>query len=211
MGLQKNKEIVLLKSKRHCALCEKNAFSAIEVHHIIPKSEGGSDDIENLIPLCFDCHQRVGSYNPKHPKGTKYSEHELKARRDKVYNKVENGELPKQETKIVNEPILIERRLKIEKDFKSIAQIVGREDLFNPNMEFFSYIDALLDEYNMDSFFSESDLLVRLGSLAEFLVLHTSPYRSINPRDKKLIKELLVLRKNFIKEYRRMFLDMPCK
>lgn len=206
MGLTQNKETVLLKSKRHCALCEKNAFNAIEVHHIIPRSEGGNDDIDNLIPLCFDCHQRVGSYNPNHPKGTKYSVKELKSRRDDIYDKVRKGELPKQEVKILNAPAIVERRLKIEKDFKPIAQIVASENLFNPDIEFFSYVDILVTEYGMDSFFFESDLLCRLVELAEFLAEHTSPYRAIKPSDKNLTERLLELRKNFIEEYKRCFL-----
>ena len=165
-----------------------------------------NDDIDNLIPLCFDCHQRVGSYNPNHPKGTKYSVKELKSRRDDIYDKVRKGELPKQEVKILNAPAIVERRLKIEKDFKPIAQRVASENLFNPDIEFFSYVDILVTEYRMDSFFFESDLLCRLVELAEFLAEHTSPYRAIKPSDKNLTERLLELRKNFIEEYKRCFL-----
>ena len=37
---------------------------------------------DNCIPLCFDCHVEVKQYNPKHLKGLKYTEGELKLRRD---------------------------------------------------------------------------------------------------------------------------------
>ena len=30
-----------------------------EIHHKKPKKFGGSDDIENLIPLCRDCHKKT--------------------------------------------------------------------------------------------------------------------------------------------------------
>ena len=36
-----------------CAVCGK---VACDLHHVIYKSHCGSDEPENLIPLCFDCH-----------------------------------------------------------------------------------------------------------------------------------------------------------
>lgn len=76
---------VLLWCDRHCCLCKKPCGMNIEVHHIVPENEGGSDDIDNAIPLCFDCHSEVLCYNVKHPKGTKYKPDELKTRREQVY------------------------------------------------------------------------------------------------------------------------------
>ena len=32
--------------------------ASLEVHHITPVSEGGSDDLDNLKTLCADCHQQ---------------------------------------------------------------------------------------------------------------------------------------------------------
>ncbi|NJO00090.1 MAG: HNH endonuclease [Anaerolineales bacterium] len=29
----------------------------LQVHHIIPKEQGGNDSLENLITLCTSCHQ----------------------------------------------------------------------------------------------------------------------------------------------------------
>lgn len=57
----------------------------MELHHIVPKSQGGEETIENCIPLCFDCHADVGHYNPKHPKGTRFSDSELRGHRDNWY------------------------------------------------------------------------------------------------------------------------------
>ena len=31
----------------------------LDVHHVIPSSKGGSDDPENLIPLCIGCHRTI--------------------------------------------------------------------------------------------------------------------------------------------------------
>ncbi|WP_026659870.1 HNH endonuclease [Butyrivibrio sp. AC2005] len=83
------KEEALLACKRYCCLCEEYKGINIEVHHIIPKSQHGTDTFDNAIPLCFDCHSMVGSYNPKHPKGNRFSVNELKTIRDSFYNKVE--------------------------------------------------------------------------------------------------------------------------
>ena len=38
-----------------CKLCSKKTKN-LELHHIIPKSRGGSDDKTNLIKLCSKCH-----------------------------------------------------------------------------------------------------------------------------------------------------------
>lgn len=75
----------LLWCDRHCCLCGKARGSNIEVHHIVSLEQGGSDDIDNAIPLCFDCHKEVGSYNKGHPLGSKYRAEELKARREQIY------------------------------------------------------------------------------------------------------------------------------
>ncbi|MGO9020866.1 MAG: HNH endonuclease [Syntrophobacteraceae bacterium] len=77
-------ESVLIKCRRHCCVCGQWCGQKIEVHHI-----GSSDDDseDNAIALCFDCHADVGHYNPKHPKGRKYSISELKKLRDLTYSK----------------------------------------------------------------------------------------------------------------------------
>jgi hypothetical protein len=61
----------------------------MELHHIEHKSEGGDDTFENAIPLCFDCHADIRSYDVKHPKGSKYTRTELKQHRDNWYRRVE--------------------------------------------------------------------------------------------------------------------------
>ncbi|HEX2970867.1 MAG TPA: HNH endonuclease [Tepidisphaeraceae bacterium] len=75
-------EELLCKSQRRCCLCHKFKGTSIEIHHIDPDLTQGRDDPDNGIPLCFDCHAMVGSYNPKHPRGRKYRPTELKRLRD---------------------------------------------------------------------------------------------------------------------------------
>lgn len=81
------KEQALLACGRYCCLCHKFCGLKIELHHIVQASEGGRDTFENCIPLCFDCHGDMRSYDHKHPKGTKYTPLELKGHRDKWYAK----------------------------------------------------------------------------------------------------------------------------
>lgn len=76
---------VLLWSDRHCCLCKKSCGVNIEVHHVIPENKKGKSDLDNAIPLCFDCYSEIMHYNNEHPRGTKYKSEELKTRRDQVY------------------------------------------------------------------------------------------------------------------------------
>lgn len=86
------KEDALVACGRCCCLCHKFCGTKIEVHHIQEESEGGDNSLENAIPLCFDCHADMRSYDFKHPKGNKYSQSELKRHRDIWLEKV-NGNI----------------------------------------------------------------------------------------------------------------------
>ena len=50
-----------------CAICGRNDY--LEFHHLIPVSEGGTDDYDNIILLCACCHAAVHgrTYNPQKP------------------------------------------------------------------------------------------------------------------------------------------------
>lgn len=37
-----------------CALCDSTRY--IQIHHVIPRGEGGPNTVQNLITLCSDCH-----------------------------------------------------------------------------------------------------------------------------------------------------------
>lgn len=34
-----------------------------ELHHLVPRSQGGDDRNANIVPLCHDCHGRVTRYD----------------------------------------------------------------------------------------------------------------------------------------------------
>nr|WP_308742914.1 HNH endonuclease signature motif containing protein [uncultured Anaerocolumna sp.] len=54
------KKEVRKKACCRCIICHK---PFVEIHHIIPLTEGGSDNIENAAPLCAYCHDIFGN-NP---------------------------------------------------------------------------------------------------------------------------------------------------
>ena len=76
------REDALVRSGRYCCACGTFAGRDIEVHHIVSEADGGPDTIDNAIPLCSRCHGEAGHYNPRHPRGTKYSPDELRRHRD---------------------------------------------------------------------------------------------------------------------------------
>lgn len=73
---------------RHCCICHRFCGVKLESHHIVHESENGPDAFENCIPVCFDCHADMKSYDFKHPKGTKYTPDELRQHRDRWYEKI---------------------------------------------------------------------------------------------------------------------------
>jgi hypothetical protein len=85
---EKDKIKILLWSERHCCLCEKPCDTNIVIHHIKQEdSDKELSDIDNAIPLCFECHGKIKSYNLAHRVGTSYRIEEIKARRDQIYDK----------------------------------------------------------------------------------------------------------------------------
>jgi len=49
---------LVLAGEPLCRSCDRRGIvrSAAVVDHIVPKSEGGTDDTDNLQPLCLACH-----------------------------------------------------------------------------------------------------------------------------------------------------------
>jgi 5-methylcytosine-specific restriction endonuclease McrA len=56
----------LYKKYKGCQKCGEGVFQSVsrydnylEIHHKIPKSEGGTDNISNLELLCRNCHDEL--------------------------------------------------------------------------------------------------------------------------------------------------------
>lgn len=45
---------LLVEARHRCTICSQKCF---EIHHIVEQAEGGTDESENLIVLCPNCHQ----------------------------------------------------------------------------------------------------------------------------------------------------------
>lgn len=75
-------ERVKLQAKRlahfRCVICQQ---PFVEVHHIVPSSEGGHDTLDNAAPLCASCHDLYGN-NPAKRK-------QIRQMRDEWYRIVE--------------------------------------------------------------------------------------------------------------------------
>ncbi len=79
MPFQRDQVSTLLSQcHRRCCICHRFCGVKIETDHIVPTDEGGKDEIENAIPVCFECHAEIHSYNPKHPRGRKFLPEELR-------------------------------------------------------------------------------------------------------------------------------------
>ena len=57
-GYKNNHEAVLNRDNYTCQCCKKKK-GTMHVHHIIYRSNGGSNKMDNLITLCEDCHKKL--------------------------------------------------------------------------------------------------------------------------------------------------------
>ena len=57
-GFKNNHEAVLSRDNYTCQCC-RTKKGTMNTHHILPKSQGGSDEMENLITLCESCHSKL--------------------------------------------------------------------------------------------------------------------------------------------------------
>ena len=78
-GWSSRREAILNRDNYTCQICGKTHIR-LEVHHIVFRSQGGTDDENNLITLCKECHSAIhdGKINlTKKPKKTnlKYATH----------------------------------------------------------------------------------------------------------------------------------------
>ena len=152
----------LLWCDRHCCLCKKACGVNIEVDHLVPVSKGGSNDLDNAMPLCYDCHAKIHQYDRMHPRGTKYRLEEVKARREQVYEQFTRHLVPPLDYRITQEgrtfpdvgfvlrhlgdslPVRVRTKFDIRLDGQSLGSLPGHyagEKLWrlNPRMAHFGH------------------------------------------------------------------------
>ena len=72
-GFHNTRAYVLARDRYTCQCCKgRNKDTRLEVHHIVFRSDGGSDDESNLITLCSRCHKdlHAGKLKGFAPQGT---------------------------------------------------------------------------------------------------------------------------------------------
>jgi len=61
----KHKKIFIIKTRllsergNYCEYCKYDNVNILQVHHIIERSNGGSNDMSNLLLLCPNCHYTI--------------------------------------------------------------------------------------------------------------------------------------------------------
>ena len=70
INLSATRRKVILNANGECQLCgtkapfqDRDGIPYLEVHHIRPFEDGGSDNMDNLIVLCPNCHRKI-NLNP---------------------------------------------------------------------------------------------------------------------------------------------------
>jgi len=63
---QKTRDALLVEARHRCCRCMSDC-PEVDLHHIVPQSQGGADEAKNLIVLCPTCHRLAHRY-----KFTKY-------------------------------------------------------------------------------------------------------------------------------------------
>ena len=86
---------MMVKCGRRCCICKRFRPTKLQVHHIVERSKGGSDDEDNLIVTCFSCHTDV---HTKVPFSRRFSVTEQKGHRDALIRMVADGTLPSEDT-----------------------------------------------------------------------------------------------------------------
>jgi hypothetical protein len=74
---EKDVSDLLAACHRRCCICHRFCGVKMEIDHIVPRKDGGTNSIENAIAVCFDCHAEIHHYNTSHPKGRRFRAEEL--------------------------------------------------------------------------------------------------------------------------------------
>jgi len=82
---------LLAKCHRRCCICHRFCGFKMETDHIKPTGEGGKDDIDNALPVCFECHSEIHCYNTDHPRGRRFTERELRTHKEQWLKICENN------------------------------------------------------------------------------------------------------------------------
>lgn len=87
MGFKKKDvDKLLVATGRRCCICGN--LHKVQVHHIIKKEDGGTDDIDNAISLCPNCHDEVHAQYARGRVSRIYTHDELVLHRERTIDQV---------------------------------------------------------------------------------------------------------------------------
>mgnify|MGYP006281058721 CR=1 FL=1 len=85
---------VLRRDEHTCQNCGQSTNVELEVHHIVPKSKGGTHKMSNLRTLCKDCHSSIHT-SQEAPTSTAQSESHSRVRyKSKSHRKRPSDQCP---------------------------------------------------------------------------------------------------------------------
>ena len=188
------------RSHFRCCICR---MPFIEVHHIIPKSKRGGDNIKNAAPLCASCHDLYGG-NPDKRKQIREMRDQwwsLMAQREELIFTNQNLEISKIEP--VKEPHKRLRKKAIalyhvvfkdenfEKSADIIYDLVKYSQIKAPNAERHLFLDIEGHKnkkggYDQDMFELQKDFI--LGFLLKYLTKASMPL--IGAKNKKQTNDI---------------------
>lgn len=76
---------VISKSKQKCQGCRRRTSEGGQVHHKIPLSMGGTNEIGNLVYLCVNCHQKRHSHKFSYKQAGSYDKTASQIKKKKQY------------------------------------------------------------------------------------------------------------------------------
>ena len=87
---QATTDAILARCGRYCAICWKHKPLHIQLDHIVAQADGGTDDEDNLVPICIECH---ASKHTKTRMTRAFTAAEIRKRRDRLYEVLEQAPL----------------------------------------------------------------------------------------------------------------------
>lgn len=148
---------MLLWCARHCCFCGKACTTNIVVHHI--DGDSSNNDLDNLIPVCFDCHGELERYNPKHPVGTKYRHLEITTRREQIYDLYTRQYLRQVDIKISRYHLgMLERKERELDDISCSVQTLSKDIPVRLKLCLKPYQEDQLLDVELDPLYSGLDL-----------------------------------------------------
>ncbi len=56
---KKLEKIIYQEANSKCSFCPESEIASLDIHHIISREEGGSNEVDNLILVCKNCHSKI--------------------------------------------------------------------------------------------------------------------------------------------------------